>query len=134
MDEVKPDGLDDFLERFRASHAKEYGYDIPGRAVEVVNCRMQAVGTVPKAPQQPLAEGGALKDAVIERRQVYFGDGNGWVETEVYARARLPVAVPFQGPAVIEEMSSTTVVLPGQSAAVDRIGNIVIDARLDGGT
>ncbi|MDP7652314.1 MAG: hydantoinase/oxoprolinase family protein [Rhodospirillales bacterium] len=132
MDEVKPDGLDDFLERFRASHAKEYGYDIPGRAVEVVNCRMQAVGTVPKAPQQPLAEGGSLKDAVIERRQVYFGDGAGWVETDVYARARLPVVVPFQGPAVIEEMSSTTVVLPGQSARVDRIGNIVINVLQDG--
>ena len=129
MEKIKPDGLDDFLERFRASHAKEYGYDIPGRAVEVVNCRMQSVGTVPKAPQQPIAKGGSLKEAVIERRQVYFGDGAGWIETDVYARARLPVAVPFQGPAVIEEMSSTTVILPGQSARVDRIGNIIIDAR-----
>jgi N-methylhydantoinase A len=134
MEKIEPGGLDDFMERFRASHAKEYGYDIPGRAVEVVNCRMQAVGTVPKAPQQQIAEGGSLKDAVIERRKVYFGDGVGWAETDVYARARLPVAVPFQGPTIIEEMSSTTVILPGQSARVDRIGNIIIDARQGGGS
>lgn len=134
MEKIEPDGLGDFLERFRASHAKEYGYDIPGRAVEVVNCRMQAVGTVPKAPQQPIAKGGSLKEAVVERRQVYFGDGAGWIETDVYARARLPVAVPFQGPAIVEEMSSTTVILPGQSARVDRIGNIIIDARRGGGS
>ena len=132
MEEIKPDGLADFLERFRASHAKEYGYDIPGRAVEVVNCRMQAVGDVPKAPHQTLGPGGSLQEAVIERRRVYFGDGAGWIETDIYARARLPVEVPFQGPAVIEEMSSTTVVLPGHSARVDPIGNIVIDARLAG--
>ncbi len=134
MEKIEPDGLGDFLERFRASHAKEYGYDIPGRAVEVVNCRMQAVGTVPKAPQQPIAKGGSLKEAVVERRQVYFGDGAGWIETDVYARARLPVAVPFQGPAIVEEMSSTTVILPGQSTRVDRIGNIIIDARRGGGS
>jgi N-methylhydantoinase A len=134
MEKIEPDGLGDFLERFRASHAKEYGYDIPGRAVEVVNCRMQAVGTVPKAPQQPIAKGGSLKEAVVERRQVYFGDGAGWIETDVYARARLPVAVPFQGPAIVEEMSSTTVILPGQSARVDLIGNIIIDARRGGGS
>ena len=129
IEEFKPGGLGDFMEHFRASHAREYGYDIPGRAVEVVNCRMRAVGNVRKAPQKPLGQGGALKNAVIDRRKVYFGDGSGWVETDIYARARLPAETRFAGPAIIEEMSSTTVVLPGQSAKADRIGNIVIDAR-----
>ena len=90
---------------------------------------MRAVGNVRKAPQKPLGQGGALKNAVIDRRKVYFGDGSGWVETDIYARARLPAETRFAGPAIIEEMSSTTVVLPGQSAKADRIGNIVIDAR-----
>ncbi len=114
-----------FAARFRERHIQEYGYDVEKRAVEVVNCRLQAIGTVPKAPLEPVA-GGTLDQALKGRRQVYCGAAMGWRDTPVYRRAALPVAAPIAGPAIIDEMSATTLVLPGQSAVVDRLGNIIV--------
>ena len=127
LEDIRSDGLQEFLESFAASHKQEYGYDIPGRAVEVVNCRLRAIGRVPKVRQEPHVGGGTLEDAVKETRRVYFGVDWGWVETRVYDREGLPVGPPFGGPAVIEEMSATTIVPPGQRARVDDFGNIIIE-------
>lgn len=129
MAAVALDGLQEFLQRFEAAHSMEYGYAIPDRKVEIVNCRLQAVGEVPKAAMPPRELGGSLEDAILERRDVFYGGQWGWVPTHVYDRSRLPAEVAFPGPAVIEEMSSTTVVFPGQSAIADRIGNIVIHIK-----
>jgi len=118
----------DFVAAFSAAHVREYGYDAAGRGIEIVNCRVRAVGLVPRAPLARVAGGGALADAVKETRQVYF-DATGWVATPVYRRAGLPVDTPVAGPAVIEEMSSTTVVLPGQRAHADAYGNLVVNLR-----
>jgi N-methylhydantoinase A len=72
-------------------------------------------------------EGGlSLDDAVIGRRPVYLDPRRGWREAVVYQRERLPVATPFAGPAIVNEMSSTTLVLEGQGAVVDRFGNLVV--------
>ena len=62
---------------------------------------------------------------------MYQGKRHGWVETPVYDRTRLAAHAQLNGPAVIEEMSSTTVLAPGHVARVDALGNLVI--RLDGG-
>src|SRR6185369_136587 len=44
MQRIDTDGMTGFLQQYAAAHQREYGYDVPGRAVEIVNCRMQAVG------------------------------------------------------------------------------------------
>jgi N-methylhydantoinase A len=118
--------LADFVAAFSAAHIREYGYDAASRAIEIVNCRVRAVGLVPRAPIARVPGGADLEGAVKERRPVYF-DGAGWVDTPIYRRAQLPVAVPVDGPAVIEEMSSTTVILPGQQARADEYGNLVVN-------
>jgi N-methylhydantoinase A len=128
LPEIGADGAV-FAARFRERHAQEYGYDVEKRAVEIVNCRLQAIGTVPKAPLEPVTGGSlerGLPGALKGRRKVYCGAASGWRETPVYRRAALPVATPIAGPAIIDEMSATTLVLPGQSAVVDRLGNIIV--------
>jgi N-methylhydantoinase A len=111
---------------FAAEHARTNGYDIPGRGVELVNCRLAAVGHVPRGAPEPPPEGGSVDAARIGRRGVYYDPTHGWVETPVYARERLPVGLRVSGPAIIEEMSSTSIVFPGQWATLDRDGNVVI--------
>ena len=118
--------LETFLQRFAAAHKREYGYDLPGKPVEIVNCRLQAVGTVPKAPLAERTRGGSIASALRARRSVYFGDGIGWVDTPLYARHAIPTGVRIDGPAIIEEMSSTVALAPGRHASVDRIGNIIV--------
>ncbi len=125
--EIRRDGLNAFLERFAERHKQEYGYDIAGRPVETVNCRCQAIGHVAQARTQPDHGKGTPDGSESAIRPVYFGAAQGRRETPVYRRGALPSGAAFGGPAVIEEMSATTIVLPGQSAALDAQRNIVIE-------
>lgn len=119
-------GLETFIAMFRTAHVREYGYDAEGRPVEIVNCRVRAVGTVPRAPLARVPGGVSLANAIKDHRKVYF-EQTGWTETSVYRRALLPIDVPIQGPSIIEEMSSTTIVLPEQHARADQYGNLLIN-------
>ena len=56
-----------------------------------------------------------------------FGAGGGWLDAAIRNRASLAPGNQIVGPAVIEEMSSTTVVPPGYRANVDAIGNLVLE-------
>jgi len=111
---------------FRDAHVREYGYDVPDRAIEIINCRLKAVGAVPKAPLSPAAEGADASVALDGERRVYHGKQHGWQMTPVYDRERLAAGVTLQGPAVVEEMSSTTVLAPTHSLRVDAYGNLIV--------
>ncbi|MBY4598278.1 hydantoinase/oxoprolinase family protein [Ottowia caeni] len=125
LDSLGLPALADFLSKFSDAHRREYGYDAADRAVEIVNCRVRAVGLVPRAPIAEIKGGSTLEGAVVAVRPVYFVE-TGWVETPVYRRKSLPMETDFEGPAIIEEMSSTTVVLPAQRVRADRFGNLII--------
>ncbi|MDQ8033776.1 5-oxoprolinase [Bordetella genomosp. 1] len=121
-----------FMTRFAAEHQREYGYVVDDRRVQIINCRLQAVGQVIKAPLAPRTVGGTLAAAQLGTRRAYFGEQHGWCEAPVYDRDLLPTGAALRGPALIEEMSSTTVVAPRNHVTVDAYGNLVI--RLQGDT
>ena len=126
---VDCDGADNagqVIRRFHEAHAQEYGYAIPGRAIEFVSCRVQSIGRVAKAPQAEWDVTGSLAQAVSGARQVYIDAASGWQQATVYERERLPRGASFTGPAIVNEMSATTLLLPGQRAVVDRFGNLIL--------
>ena len=127
VNDLDETGLALFLKEFGEAHKAEYGYDIPDRDVEIVNCRVQAVGITSKFDPAPHFGGASVIEAQIGTRPVFFGE-DGWLETPIYERSALPVDQVVAGPAVIDEMSSTTIVLPGQRATVDAAGNIIVQA------
>ncbi|WP_445657891.1 hydantoinase/oxoprolinase family protein [Achromobacter sp. NCFB-sbj8-Ac1-l] len=131
LDDTGAGGYVEFARRFNEAHEREYGYTVEDRKVQIINCRMQAVGQVVKAPLAPRHVGGTLQEARIGERRAYFGAHHGWLDTPVYDRERVPTGVRFTGPALLEEMSSTTVVGAGQDVVVDEFGNLII--RLQGG-
>ncbi|WP_270936223.1 hydantoinase/oxoprolinase family protein [Falsiroseomonas oryzae] len=118
--------LAEVLDAFAAEHARTNGYAIPGREVELVNCRLTAIGKVPRGAPEPPPEGGSVEAARIGARRTFFDRRSGWCDTPVYARERLPVGGRVTGPAIIEEMSSTSLVFPGQWATLDAEGNLII--------
>ena len=61
-------------------------------------------------------------------RDVWFDEAAGFTRTPVYRRERLLAGHTLTGPAVVEQMDSTTIVLPGQQATVDAHGNLLIQA------
>ncbi len=123
--EVRNGGLADLEERFNGLHEQLYGFRMPGTASEIVNLRAVGYGDVPK-PELPVGKLGSedASGAVVDERDVIF-DGEH-VATKIYDRSRLQPGAALDGPAVVTEFDSTTVVLPGYRAAVDSNFNILI--------
>ena len=65
-------------------------------------------------------------EALIERREAYFTELNGFADTPVYARARLAPGMRLSGPALIEEAESTSVIGPKANVEVDGFGNLIM--------
>jgi N-methylhydantoinase A len=124
-DEVRSDGLADLEERFNGLHEQLYGFRMPGTACEIVNLRAVGYGSVPK-PELPVGEAGGAdaSAAVVDEHQVVF-DGQR-VPTKIYDRSKLEPGASLDGPAIVTEFDSTTVVLPGHRAEVDVNLNILI--------
>jgi N-methylhydantoinase A len=61
------------------------------------------------------------------RRRAWFAEA--WHDTPVYRREQLGVAVEFEGPAIVEQLDTTTVIEPGDRVRVDRFGNLEITVR-----
>ncbi|MEK7848430.1 MAG: hydantoinase/oxoprolinase family protein, partial [Chloroflexota bacterium] len=95
--------------------------------VEAVSYRVVATVTVPKPQAPPCPPGkGPVSRALKGERLAYFGPEEGQRPTPIYERSRLGAGDEIAGPAIVEQMDSTTVVYPGQRAYVDRLGNIII--------
>jgi N-methylhydantoinase A len=124
-DEVRSGDLADLEERFNGLHEQLYGFRMPGTASEIVNLRAVGYGAVPK-PELPTGEVGSPKAdaAVVDEREVVFASER--LTTKIYDRAKLQPGAVLGGPAIVTEFDSTTVVLPGYRASVDRNFNILI--------
>ena len=87
---------------------------------------MVGLGVIPKPRLREFAPARSATAPVENRRPVYFGP-DLTLDTPVYRRARLEPGMEIQGPAVIEEKTSTTVLYPAQSARIDKYLNIEVD-------
>jgi N-methylhydantoinase A len=125
LDEVRASDLARLEERFNALHEQLYGFRMPSTASEIVNLRTVATGDLPK-PELPEAEpGGAdASAAIVEQGEILFEGERR--PTPIYDRGRLAAGHRLTGPAIVTEFDSTTVVLPGYDAEVDRYLNILI--------
>ena len=118
----QPD-FDAAIEAFNADYKSFYGYDTLGELVEVVGLVVTASG----ARQGPAAQlmSRTAEPAEETTRDVYFA-GEGFQETTVLQRASLPVGEVRQGPAIVEEALSTTLVPPGARLRVHESGSLII--------
>jgi N-methylhydantoinase A len=116
--------LSGLIGAFNAAHRRTFGYDYAGQQkIELVNLCVSGFGLIER-PQMPRLAGRLGSPAPRSSRAVYFG--TAFRETPVFDRASLPPAGQIDGPAVIEEFGSTTVVFPGQSVEIDPHGILVI--------
>jgi N-methylhydantoinase A len=107
---------------FHAEHDREYSYRRDEAAVEIYRLGVRAVGVTPKPELARHALDGGLP-ARQGTRHVRFDDGSVH-ETPVYLRSEIPAGAAFDGPAVIDQLDSTTLVPPGWHAEVDEWLNI----------
>jgi N-methylhydantoinase A len=109
-------------DRFHERHRRMYGHARTDEPVEVVILRVS--GTVPSPGHDPAVERGDGNPRQ-GTREVHFA-ATETVETAVYDRTLLAPDSAIEGPAILEEPSSTTVVPPGHTARVSERGNVLI--------
>jgi len=119
----------DFRRLFHQEHEKAYGYAHTGRTMEIVNLRSRLVLRMPKPRLRPSPRKAhrLTQAALLKTKAVWFG-GNP-LQTPIYVREYLEPGARLQGPAVIVEYSSTTVVPLDFKCYVDEYLNLVLERR-----
>lgn len=116
------------VDGFEQAHRRQYGFVVPDGKMELVTCRLAAIGKTPKIALPDIAPTREdIAGAIIGQRKVWFSEQKAWMTCPVYARASLRSGHAFQGPAIVEQMDATTLVLPGMRAHVDAQENIILE-------
>ncbi|HCU88959.1 MAG TPA: 5-oxoprolinase, partial [Gammaproteobacteria bacterium] len=114
--------IDNILDEFHIAHEKTYTFRLEDTPVEFVTYRVTVNASVPRPVLKPLEnEGRSIEAAERPRRMVNFAE-DGQHETRVFERDSLPAGATIEGPLIIEEATSTTLVHPGQRMRVDDYG------------
>lgn len=115
---------------FAAAYDRRFGIELAEIPPVLVNLHTAVIGVRPEISLAALAgkeRAANLKEAQVGERRVWFTDG--WRQTPVYARDKLPLDAALEGPAILEQLDCTTVVEPGDRVALDRLGNLLISVR-----
>ena len=119
---VTRERMPEILAAFHAVHERVYGYARTQQPVEFVNFRAVHTFPLPRPVVTPAARStGTLADARLGERRAHFGS---FMPTTIYERARLPLGARLEGPAIVEQSDTTTVIPPGVTALVDDAGNL----------
>lgn len=118
---------------FDQVHKVRYGTSAPKEPADIVSLRVTVMGRMKKPPRNEVAAGQETPDAQALRthKPVYFRSAGDYVSTAVYRRDLLKNGNLIQGPALVEEHASTTVVQPGDTVRVDQFGNLQISIGSD---
>ena len=120
--------LNALAEGFAAAHQRMYGFIAEGDPVQLVTFRVEAAGVVRKAAFQPRPERGAdASAAIIGHRDVWLPEAGGFVRCPVLAREKLDAGNRIAGPAIVEQMDATTLILPGMTALVEPYLNLILE-------
>jgi N-methylhydantoinase A len=112
------------LESFHGEHLREFAFSRPEQPVEVFGLRVTAVGKIPKPAFPSFTKSAQAEAKPIAERSVYFS--GRFLATPIYRRADLLAGIRLRGPAVVEQLDSTTVVPPGVDVEVDETLNILM--------
>jgi N-methylhydantoinase A len=120
-------GAAELVESFHRLHEQLFTFADRAAPVEIVNLRLRAIGLMDKIalPELPAVADGTPAPPATSRR-VHFRE-EGWVPAPVYRRDELKAGHRIDGPAIVGQLDTTTVVFPGQRARVDRYGNLIIE-------
>ncbi len=121
------DGTTMLADRFNRLHEQFYRFKMEETTCEIVNLRAIGYGTMPEPTltESDPGDGSDASHAVLDEHEVYFQ--GKWLPTRIYDRARLVPGDRVGGPAIVTEFDSTTVVLNGYAAEVDRYLNLLIN-------
>jgi N-methylhydantoinase A len=117
--------LAEAVQLFHEQHEREHAFRRDDTPVQMYQLGLTAVGVTPKPTFTPHDTTSPRPIRPATTRKVYF-DGPGWLDTPIYQREDMPAGAELVGPAVVEQLDSTTVVPPDARAEIDEWLNIRI--------
>lgn len=117
---------EDFQRLFETAYNARFRVSLPTIRANLVNLNVSVTGRRPELDLSRLIDPAGRLETVsaTDHRPVWFGK---WVQTPVYWRDHLPLALSLHGPAIIEQMDSTTIVEPDCHVTSDADGNLIIE-------
>jgi N-methylhydantoinase A len=109
---------------FHRQHERLYTFAQPDTPVEIVTLRVDARGSFPSPAMRELPPDPGLEHARAGLQAVHLEAGR--VEAAIYARDRLGFGARIEGPAILTQLDTTTLLLPGQAGLIDRFGNLLV--------
>lgn len=123
--------LEALQERFAEAYFQRFAVRLPEIGAMLVNLVTTLIGHRPALAPEALVAGDEraadLAGARLGEREVRFADA--WHTTPVYDRQKLPHSTTFEGPAIVQQLDATTVIEPGDTVEVDRLGNLIVTVR-----
>ena len=120
-------GAEQLTHAFNSAYREKFGNTLEGMPVVIVNLRTVVVGTRSgnPLPQAPAASSGQPEP--VSRRPVHFG--KAWHDTPVFTREAFAPGMTLDGPAIIEQSDTTTVIEPDMTLTVDKNGNLLVKVK-----
>jgi N-methylhydantoinase A len=127
MPPLTKNDLVEMRSRFDTQHEQNSGHKAETEPVELVSLRLISLGLVPQAKLSPgKVTGRKIEAAKTGERKVFFGKEHGVLMTQIFTRELLEPGHQISGPAIVEQLDTTTVIHPEQQATVDEYRNIII--------
>jgi N-methylhydantoinase A len=125
---ITSETLNRLRDGFTEAHRQMYGFAVEGERILCVTFRAEALGVVQKAdlPRRDAGPSDAT-GAIVGQRDVWFPETRSFTETAILSRDLLASGMIFSGPAIIEQMDTTTLVPPGTKVWVDEIENLILE-------
>ena len=127
-----PDGyvsrqtLADMVTNFHELHERLYTYNLPHQTVELVNLRVTALGSLPRPTSEPVTARTTSSSNPSYTRRARLSRQEGYVEVPVYERDQLTPGTRIEGPAIVEQRDTTTLLAHGFVSITDGYGNLII--------
>ncbi|MEB2271567.1 hydantoinase/oxoprolinase family protein [Bacillus safensis] len=112
------------IEAFHKLHQRQYGHRDDQAKIEFTHLRVRVIGETPSLPFSPVHESSGQSLKPYEYRRIFIEEKE--YEASVYNRDTLSVGSIVNGPAVIEQDDTTTLILPNWTGSIDQSGNLVI--------
>jgi N-methylhydantoinase A len=128
-EDLNENGIEHLKAGFNEEYKRNYGYVDEGAGLEVVNLKLVATCQRPASELKMTRKKLQNVDPKKEVRKIYIPEEKEYRSCPVYDRDKLYQGFKTYGPAIVEEKTSSTVVLPGDVIEVDDLGNLVITLR-----
>jgi N-methylhydantoinase A len=113
---------------FDEEHERRYAVSAPDEPVEIASLRATVIGFTEKPPLEHIVDGDTTptREAYSGDREVYLTELGRFRQVPIFGRPHLRAGNRIDGPAIVEEHASTTVLMPGDTLHVDAFGNLDI--------